>query len=155
MGLSYVSAFTKLLHSTAPMDFVRDIWMLIFLCEFLVLLKGIAKFIKDFTGEEPPFYFWFSRLFLFCWFVARAFWEQIQVRWSDLSIPQENWCHSRQENQQNDQVLLFFSGWDTWLQDNTHFRVAVAQAEKSQSSRLPPGHLFHWNYSSWKKQVPL
>lgn len=72
-GAFLCKCFTKLLYSTAPTDFVRDIWILIFLCEFLVLLKGVTKFFKDFTGEEPPFHLWFPRLFLFCWLVARAF----------------------------------------------------------------------------------
>lgn len=81
VGLFYASeCFIKLLYSTAPMDFLHDVWILIFLCEFLVLLKGVTKFLKDFTGEEPPFHLWFPRIFLFCWFLARAFGEKIQVR---------------------------------------------------------------------------
>lgn len=94
--------------------------------EFLVLLKGVAKFLNDFTGEEPRFYLQFFRPSL-RWFMAEAFWEQIQVSWSDLTTPEENWCRSAQHRQKNQwngtascRALLFFSGWDTPLRDSVH-----------------------------------
>lgn len=60
-----VSAFSKLLRTICSRRFCAgylDIHL--FWDEFLVLLKGVAKFLSDFTGEEPGLYLQFSRSLL-------------------------------------------------------------------------------------------
>lgn len=94
--------------------------------DFLVLLKGVAKFLHDVTGEETVSYSQFSRTFCFHWFIAKVLWEQIQVSWSDLTILQENGCHSWQHGQKKQWNgmascrALLFSGWDAPVQDSMH-----------------------------------
>lgn len=118
--------------------------------EFLVLLKGVAEFLNDFTGEEPGFHLQFFRSFLSVGLWQRRFESKSRSaevtgpphrktgaaqrssvrRTSETARPRAEHCSSSQG-----EILRCGTACIC--------NVAVAQAEKLKSSQLPPEHPFH------------